>query len=304
MIESRSRRISGVTDDEYEDRYKKTDIKIRMMKMSARIFRRTGKSKALLILFSAVLAVSSAAAQQNSELEDIEFTIPANMQSEEFNARRAVLDNEVFPQVRQGDRLLNERNYQDAWEAYDRALKILDRSKIQGDLIKSLRSQIEARMVKARKGWGQSVFEQARKIYLDALVEKDSAKAIEGFRKAQDRALAAVSPYYGGGRPLPPAQREEMIRRDRGFYDSIQTFMTDCTKMEEAYNFRAETSLENIDPDYKNRQLEITTLLRQGEVYYREGQFEKVRNTVERVLILAEHYDVSMDSLIAAGTVI
>jgi len=254
--------------------------------MSARKFRRAVEWKALPILFSAVLAVSSVHAQQNSELEDIEFTIPANLQSEEFNARRAVLDNNVFPQVRQGDRFLKERQYSSAWEAYRRALKMLETDKLgKSEFVASLRNQINARMVKARKGWGQSIFDQARKIYLDALVEKDSAKAIEGFRQAQSKALSAVVPYYGGGVQLNQEQRDEQIRRDRGFYDNVQAFMTDCTKMEEAYNFRAETRLETIDPDFKRRQSEIDFLLKQGEVYYRSQQYEKVRSVVEKVLL-------------------
>ena len=254
--------------------------------MSARKFRRAMEWKALPILFSAVLAVSSVQAQQNSELEDIEFTIPSNLQSEEFNARRAMLDNNVFPQVRQGDRFLKEKQYPSAWEAYRRALKMLENDRLgKSDLVVSLRNQIQARMVKARKGWGQSIFDQARKIYLDALVEKDSAKAIEGFRNAQAKALSSVNPYYAGGEKLNQEQRDGLIRRDRGFYDNVQAFMTDCTKMEEAYNFRAETKLETIDPDYKRRQTEIAFLLKQGEVYYRSQQYEKVRNVVEKVLL-------------------
>ena len=247
----------------------------------------TRDRRSLLVLFAAAITVSAVHAQQKTDNEDIEFSIPVELQSHEFVSRNVVLQNNVYPQIRHGDRMMKEKNFRDAYLAYQRALKIyvnsLKGKASQADRVKSL---IESRMDKARRKWGISIYDDAKKIYLDALVMKDSSKAILNFKKAQNRALASLAPYYLGQDTAPLNQLDERVRKDRSFYDNVQSLVMDCNKMEEAYNFKNETSLAAIDPDYKRRNKEISLLLRQAEVHYRHRQFDKVRDTVEKVLVL------------------
>ena len=251
------------------------------------IFRMGDMNRILPILISAVLAVPAVHAQQKTGTEDIEFSIPVDVQSEARKDRDAWVDNTVLPQERQGDRLMREKNYKAAYSAYARALKMLENGRLgQGERIQSIRNRITASSVKARKGWGQTVFNEAKKIYLDALVVKDSRKAMQGFRNAQTHALTALAPYYAGRESMPQNQLDILIRKDKSFYENVQAFMLDCSKMEDAYNFREETSLATIDPDYKRRNKEVAFLLRQADVYYKNRQFDKVRNSVEKVLVL------------------
>ncbi|MBO4633510.1 MAG: hypothetical protein J5858_16460, partial [Lentisphaeria bacterium] len=254
--------------------------------MEKSIFRNMRICRILPVLFSAVLT-TVVHAQQNAGADDIEFSLPADAQSEALKVRNALLENNVFPQIRQGDRLMQEKSFQAAYQAYEHALTVLNNGKLgETDYIKSIRNKIAVRMVNARKNWGQAIFSDAKKLYLDALVVKDVPKALRGFRDAQVRALSALAPYYAGRVSFPQDQLNALIRKDKSFNENVQALIMDCSKMEDAYNFREETSLSTIDPDYKRRNSEIKLLLRQAETYYRNREFEKVRTAVEKVLVL------------------
>ena len=238
------------------------------------------------VLLMAVFAVSAAHAQQKTGNDDIEFSIPVELQSLEFSGRDVVLKNNVFPQIRQGDRLMKEKSYRAACQAYQRALIIFVNAGLEKNgKAKEVKNLIESRIEKSRRQWGQSIFDEAKKIYLNALVIKDSKQAIREFRKAQTQAIASLPPYYLGVDTAKPDQLEKPIRKDKAFNENVQSLIMDCNKMEEAYNFREETSLAAIDPDYKRRTEEIEFLLRQAEVHYRNHQYDKVRNLVERILV-------------------
>ena len=254
--------------------------------MSMSRFCMINERRLLPVLFSAVVAVSAVHAQQKAGNDNIEFSIPVELQSIEFSGRDAVLTNNVFPQIRQGDRLMKEKNYRSACQAYQRALIIFSNSGLEKNgNKKQLKDLIENRVNQSRRAWGQSVFEDAKKIYLNGLVIKDSKQAIREFRKAQAMAIASLPPYYMGVDKATPDQLEKPIRKDKSFNENVQSLVMDCNKMEEAYNFREETSLSAIDPDYKRRTDEVEFLLRQAEVHYRNRQYEKVRNAVERILV-------------------
>lgn len=255
--------------------------------MGLNIFGHAVRRKCLLVLCSAAFAGSSVWAQQKTGKENIEFSIPVEVQSVETATINAAVENNIKPQIRQGDRFMKEGNYRAAHASYLRALKILDNGKFgKTAFIQNLRSQIDRKLVLSRKKWGESVLDQAKKIYLNALVMQNGEKAVPEFRKAKVQAWAALSPYYAGTDSAEQTRLDALIRREPAFNDNVQALVSDCSKMEEAYNFRKETSLESIDPDYKRRTEEISYLLRQAELHYRNRQFAKSRDAVEKVLVL------------------
>ena len=255
--------------------------------MSMRRFCMIKERRVLAALLFAVSAFSAVHAQQKTGDDAIEFSIPVELQSLEVSSREVILKNNVFPQIRQGDRLMKEKNFSAACKAYKRALIVFLNSGLEKNgQVKHVKDLIEARIEKSRRKWGQAVFDDAKKIYLNGLVEKDSKKAISEFRKAQTKALASLAPYYLGEESASQDQLDNRIRKDKSFNQNVQSLIMDCNKMEEAYNFREETSLSAIDPDYKHRNEEIDRLLRMAEVHYRNRQFEKVRTLVEKVLVL------------------
>ena len=62
--------------------------------------------------------------------------------------------------------------------------------------------------------------------------------------------------------------------------------MEDCDKMVEAIQFRNETSLSAVDPDNKRRKANIDVLLRESRILYKNKKYEKVRDNMEKVLVL------------------
>ena len=255
--------------------------------MGLNIFGHAVRYSCLLFLCSAAFAALPAWAQQKTGKDDIEFSTPADVQSVEMAKVNAVLENNVKPQIRQGDRFMKDGNYRAAHFSYVRAMNILNNSSFgKTALIQNLKALIERRLVLSRKKWGESILEQAKKIYLNALVMQDGEKAVPEFRKAKIQAWAALPPYYAGTDSAEQSKLDALIRKDSAFNDNVQALVSDCSKMEEAYNFRKETSLESIDPDYKRRTDEIKFLLRQADVHYRNRQFTKARDAVEKVLVL------------------
>ena len=255
--------------------------------MSLNISGHTVRCSCLLFLCSAAFAALPAWAQQRTGNEKIEFSIPVESQASEAGRINAVLENNVKVLIRQGDRFMKEGSYRAAHINYLRARKILDNGSLgKTAVIENLRSELDQKLILSRKKWGRSILDQAKKIYLNALVMQNGEKAVPEFRKAQKLAWSALAPYYAGVDSIEQAKLDEQIRKERGFNDNVQALVTDCGKMEEAYNFRKETSLESIDPDYKRRTDEIKFLLRQAELHYRNRQFAKARDAVEKILVL------------------
>ena len=153
--------------------------------MGLNIFGHAVRRSGLLLLCSAAFAGTSVWAQQKTGKENIEFSIPVEVQSVETGTINAVLENNVKPQIRQGDRFMKEGNYRAAHSCYLRALKILNNGKFgKTAYIQKLRTQIDRKLVLSRKKWGESVLDQAKKIYLNALVMQNGEKAVPEFRKA------------------------------------------------------------------------------------------------------------------------
>ncbi len=222
------------------------------------------------------------------KLDAFEFDVPSNVQSEELKGRKAVLENNVFPQVKLGDKFMQQKDFQSAFLAYQRAASILTKSDLgSGPYVISVQSRISARMLEARKQWGLSVFNNAKKVYLAALVAKKHEDAMEGFKTAEKIALSALPAYYAGKteKEMAPSVVGPLTKSNPAFNDNVQAFVMDCNKMSAAYDFKNETSLEAVDPDYKRRNEEVAVLLKQGEVYYNTKQYEKVRSNMEKILV-------------------
>ncbi len=254
--------------------------------MSVRIFRHDGMNKLLPVLCSAVLVSFAVQAQQPSNFEE---ELPMEAQSDEVKKRNAVLENNVFPLELLGDRLTKEQNFERAYEAYARACQVFEKAGLgDSEYVNSIRVKLKAKVTGARKAWGAAVFAEAKKIYLPSLTIKDAEAAVKGFRDAKKLAQDSIAPYYAGAKTgkVSPTTLDVLIKKDPAFNDNVQAFMMDCDKMEDAYRFREETSLSAVDPDYSRRNKEISFLLRQADIYYKNREYAKVRTAAERVLVL------------------
>ena len=238
-----------------------------------------------LCVMAAFVSQNVAHAQSAAQSDQIQ----TETQSKEFKSRNAAIENIINPQIELGDRFSAQKDYQSACDAYARALMLLDRSKLgNGKNVQETRNRINSKFTAARKNWGAAIFAKAKETYLASLVEKQSEKAISGFRSATRIALSAVPCYYSGKneKEVSPTQYEKELKADPAFNDNVRAFVIDCEKMETAYNFKNETSLDTLDPDYGRRKKEILLLQKQAEIYYKTKQYEKARTNMEKVLVL------------------
>ncbi len=225
------------------------------------------------------------------KMDPFEFEIPNDNVMQEVQERNNILEQSVFQQVRIGDKFYASNQFADAFSAYKRALAIIDRSKLgNGSYITSVKNKIDKRMLQARKQWAISIVRDAKKAYLNGLTQQNSPDAVAEFKNAAKLAESALPVYYAGKTISEANYDSKALQRiskdDPSFYKSVTTFMEDCDKMVEAIQFRNETSLSAVDPDNKRRKANIDVLLRESRVLYKNKKYEKVRDNMEKVLVL------------------
>ena len=225
------------------------------------------------------------------KMDPFEFEIPNDNVMQEVQERNNILEQSVFQQVRIGDKFYASNQFADAFSAYKRALAIIDRSKLgNGSYITSVKNKIDKRMLLARKQWAISIVRDAKKAYLNGLTQQNSPDAVAGFKNAAKLAESALPVYYAGKTISEANYDSKALQRiskdDPSFYKSVTTFMEDCDKMVEAIQFRNETSLSAVDPDNKRRKANIDVLLRESRILYKNKKYEKVRDNMEKVLVL------------------
>ena len=225
------------------------------------------------------------------KMDPFEFEIPNDNVMQEVQERNNILEQSVFQQVRIGDKFYASNQFADAFSAYKRALAIIDRSKLgNGSYITSVKNKIDKRMLLARKQWAISIVRDAKKAYLNGLTQQNSPDAVAGFKNAAKLAESALPVYYAGKTISEANYDSKALQRiskdDPSFYKSVTTFMEDCDKMVEAIQFRNETSLSAVDPDNKRRKANIDVLLRESRILYKHKKYEKVRDNMEKVLVL------------------
>lgn len=225
------------------------------------------------------------------KMDPFEFEIPNDNVMQEVQERNNILEQSVFQQVRIGDKFYASNQFADAFSAYKRALAIIDRSKLgNGSYITSVKNKIDKRMLLARKQWAISIVRDAKKAYLNGLTKQNSPDAVAGFKNAAKLAESALPVYYAGKTISEANYDSKALQRiskdDPSFYKSVTTFTEDCDKMVEAIQFRNETSLSAVDPDNKRRKANIDVLLRESRILYKNKKYEKVRDNMEKVLVL------------------
>ncbi len=225
------------------------------------------------------------------KMDPFEFEIPNDNVMQEVQARNNILEQSVFQQVRIGDKFYASNQFADAFSAYQRALAIIDRSKLgNGSYITSVKNKIDKRMLLARKQWAISIVRDAKKAYLNGLTKQNSPDAVAEFKNAAKLAESALPVYYAGKTISEANYDNKALQRiskdDPSFYKSVTAFTEDCNKMVEAIQFRNETSLSAVDPDNKRRKANIDVLLRESRILYKNKKYEKVRDNMEKILVL------------------
>lgn len=254
-----------------------------------------------LVILTLALMPSTAFAQKPSgkpvvtsdefKMDPFEFEIPNDNVMQEFKIRNDILEQSVFQQVRIGDNFYASKNFRESFQAYKRAIAIMDRQSLgTGNYIISVKNKIQKRQVQARKQWAISMMSQAKKIYLNGLTKQNSPEAVAEFKKAAALAESSIPVYYTGKTADEAKFDEKSLKKiakdNSSFFDSAMAFSVDCNKMIASIEFQNETSLATIDPDKKRRTEVIGALLRESQILYKNKEYEKVRNNMEKILVL------------------
>ena len=242
------------------------------------------------------------AARQLPKIDPFEFEIPAEAMMNEVKERRNVLETNIFQLVRMGDRFFHQFKFSNAYRSYTQALNVFENQKMgSGKYIQGIKKKIEKRVEAAHKAWAESIFTQARRLYTSGMTKGASVDAEEIYAKAKQTALQAYATYYlkDPKTPFKENLMKSIAGRDSGFYERIEKFLNDCTRMINSVKFQMETALdsEGVDPDNKRRKQEIDRLMKNARVYYRQKEYESVRKNVEKILAMDPYNEAAITLL-------
>lgn len=276
------------------------NMKIRLQKLS-RIF--TG-AVFCAVCYALPLCGQGAAAgplaPEKLKLDPFEYEIPAEATMNEVKDRRNVLETNIFQLVRMGDRFFNQFQFAKAYEAYDRALNVFERRKLgTSKYLSMVKNRIRKRADTAHKAWAEFMFSQGRKLYTAAVAKGANQTAIEDFERAKKLAYSAFAVYYfrDAKRSFDVKTMRMTAGKDPVFYERIEGFIKDCNRMIGAVNFQIDTSLDSVDPDHKRRKREIRERLKNARIYYRQKKYEKVRENVEKILVMDPYNEPAINLL-------
>lgn len=166
--------------------------------------------------------------------------------------------------------------------------------------VQQLLDQIEGKVKQAREYFAKEDFVAADQTYLEARnglkgLRGDAAEARlaalqeeydrfrvswSGVLMSQARELAAEGKYQEAIQRAQNAQTKDPGRK------SIAAFIEECQKRSLAADFRKETSLETVSPDYEGRRKEVDLNLREAKLFFRNNQLETACIRLERVLLV------------------
>ena len=91
------------------------------------------------------------------------------------------------------------------------------------------------------------------------------------------------------------AQQAQVLTPSRSY---ISSFISECQKSAQAGEFRKETSLTTVSPEYAERQKQIDLDLREAKIFFRNKRYESACTRLERVL-LVDPFNVEAIDLLA-----
>jgi len=117
---------------------------------------------------------------------------------------------------------------------------------------------------------------------------KPDQTAFENAKILLEKLDEVLGVYYLGvlpGNDINNAALDRARAKSPKFAEEIDGYKNKCTKVVDAYNFFAETSLQAVDPNADKRNADIQSLLAKGKAYFRANDFGKAKETYEQVFI-------------------
>ncbi len=139
----------------------------------------------------------------------------------------------------------------------------------------------------------EDMFVEARNEFLNLTQLRNSPEAIADAKKVLNSLADALGIYYLGVKPGVGYDADDLKKKidadplgDSSFGARVEKIRQECEEFIAAQEYVNDTSLEALDPRYKDRQLEIRKLLRQAEHLYKTKQYDLVRDKAEQALVL------------------
>ena len=170
---------------------------------------------------------------------------------------------EVETQRRAAMDLADEGKFSEAVAALEAVSKKL--AGLTGDLAASKRAEISKNIAAVKGLWSATLMQEAHKL-------AKANKFDEAIAKAQLAQQLTPTREYAG-------------------------FISACQKMRAAADFKKETSLATVSPDYQSRQKQIDLDLREAKLFFRNKRYDSARNRLERVLLIDPFNTEAMDML-------
>ena len=143
---------------------------------------------------------------------------------------------------------------------YTQAIKDLEAvlknvSRLAGDFAKDKANEVQNNIVRIKRAWSSEIMQEAQELANKKEFESAVVKAQQALVLTPDR-------------------------------DYITNFITECQKQARGKEFRKETELKNVSPDYEKRQAQIDLDLRDAKLFLRNKRYESACTRLERVLLV------------------
>lgn len=156
-----------------------------------------------------------------------------------------------------------------------------------------LLKRVEEEMRKYSIVIAEDMFVEARNDFMNLSQLRSSPDAIPDAKKVITKLADALGIYYLGLKPGRGYDADELQKKidadpmgDNSFGARVEKIRSECEEFIAAQEYVNDTSLEALDPRYKDRQIEIRKLLAAAEHLYKTKQYDLVRDKAEQVLVL------------------
>ncbi|OGV54781.1 MAG: hypothetical protein A2017_16120 [Lentisphaerae bacterium GWF2_44_16] len=169
--------------------------------------------------------------------------------------------------VKEGNVAFAKSSYKEAVDKYLKAVESLRKCSPAGEYIQKKIDKCNEAISRSYYYWSEDIAAQAEKLV-----------QAQEYNRAVSLCEEAIKIY-----PPSKAKMDERI----AIYN----------KMKDVVTYRKEKDPETVDPKEKTRSYSIDVLLKQGEVFYNDGQYDRARDKFEEVLLIDPYQTKAIDFL-------
>lgn len=204
--------------------------------------------------------------------------------------------------IAKGEEMIRAQNYIPALKLFNEVRADLEKEKKEkadksGEkylplYLVMVQTRLDESFVPLREKCGEMRYQEARKLYKDALFMDDSLVRAEKAALAKQKAQESNALYYlgfgpdVGSRKAFPEELNAAIGSNKDFAAQVESLVAECEKIMGAVKLHGQGNLAAVDPIYDNTQNDINVLYAKAEKLYRDQQYTKSRDLLEKILVV------------------